>query len=100
MMKIKIKKARDPNAPKRGLYAYIFFCMENCDKVKAECPDMKITQVTLELGRRWKELPYEERARYMTMQHEDGERYKSELARYVPQTLTNLTNNTSAANRE
>lgn len=58
-----------------GLAAYLFFCRDNRDKVRAEFPEMTVSQVTAEVGKRWNELPDEERARYVTKAHEDRERY-------------------------
>ena len=57
----KEKEKRDPdqslyNAPKRGKSAYIFFCAEERPKIKEANPDWKATEVTYELGARWKKL--------------------------------------------
>ena len=63
LMKLFPKKAKkatspkDPNKPKRGKTAYIFFCADNRAKVKEDLGDeAKATEVTTELGRLWNEL--------------------------------------------
>ncbi|KAK8900923.1 hypothetical protein QC760_010387 [Botrytis cinerea] len=58
----------DPNAPKRGLSAYMFFANEQRDNVREENPGISFGQVGKVLGERWKALnekqrgPYEESA--------------------------------------
>ena len=48
---------KDPNKPKRGKSAYLFFCADNRAKTKEELgDDAKATEVTAELGKRWNEL--------------------------------------------
>ena len=55
------QKKKDPNAPKRGLSAYMFFCQEQRQALKQEKPDMKVTEITSELGKRWRALPEEDK---------------------------------------
>lgn len=50
------QKEKDPNAPKRALSAYMFFCADNREKVKAENPDKKMTELSTVLGAMWKEM--------------------------------------------
>ena len=50
-------KIKDPNKPKRGKSAYIFFCAEKREEAKANLGDgAKATEVTSELGRMWNAL--------------------------------------------
>ncbi|KAF2398376.1 hypothetical protein EJ06DRAFT_105488 [Trichodelitschia bisporula] len=76
------KRQKDPNAPKRGLSAYMFFANDNRDKVREDNPGIKFGDVGKILGEKWKELtdkdkkPYEEQAR------KDKERYEAEKAKY------------------
>jgi len=47
-------KVKDPNAPKRGKSAYIFFCTENRSVVQKDLgSDAKAVDVIKELGVRW-----------------------------------------------
>ena len=95
----KEKKFKDPNAPKRGKSAYLFFCAENREKVKADLGDeAKATEVTAELGVRWNTLKTtidtgrgaaQKQAqtdfdKYSKMAEEDKERYAAEMAEYTP----------------
>ncbi|EMR08174.1 hypothetical protein PNEG_03347 [Pneumocystis murina B123] len=47
---------KDPDAPKRGLSAYMFFAQENRELVKTENPDATFGQIGKILGERWKNL--------------------------------------------
>jgi hypothetical protein len=47
------QKKKDPNAPKKPLSAYMFFCAEHRARIKEENPDFKVTQITSELGKAW-----------------------------------------------
>jgi structure-specific recognition protein 1 len=83
------KKKKDPNAPKRGKSAYMFFCAEYREKVKEELDDPKPTEVTTELGRQWNELKTDKKKKkelekFEKMAAEDKERYQEEMAEYVP----------------
>ena len=82
---------KDPNAPKRGKSAYLFFCSDYRDKVKAELgEESKATDVTRELGLRWNALKDSKKAsdkkslaEYERAAAEDKSRYDSEKAEYV-----------------
>ncbi|KAF5832893.1 high mobility group box domain-containing protein [Dunaliella salina] len=78
------KKKKDPNAPKRGLSAYMFFCQDMRDTIKAENPEMKVTEVTSELGKQWKELPESEKKQYHDRAAQDKKRYEEESKNYKP----------------
>ena len=83
------KKKKDPNAPKRGKSAYMFFCAEYREKVKEELDDPKPTEVTTELGRQWNELKTDKKKKkelekFQKMAVEDKDRYQEEMAEYVP----------------
>ena len=50
-------KIKDPNKPKRGKSAYIFFCAKKREEAKSNLGDgAKATEVTAELGRMWNAL--------------------------------------------
>ncbi len=73
------KKEKDPNAPKRPLTAYFFFVKEARKSVVDANPDMKVTEVSKELGRRWRELDEDEKAKYVKMAEKDKARYQREM---------------------
>ena len=79
------KKTRDPNAPKRGKASYIFFCVENREKVKQSNPDMEAKDIIKELGRIWRsEVSEKDKLRYNNMSVQDKSRYEEESKDYVP----------------
>ena len=82
------KKARktsdkDPNAPKRGKSAYIFFCAAMRPQVKEELGEEGKSSIMAELGKRWKILKEDddrsdELAKYTKMAADDKARYEDE----------------------
>ena len=92
----------DPNAPKRGLSAYMFFANEQRDNVRAENPGISFGmfpylltcrtptdgfarypgQVGKVLGERWKALDTKQRGPYEAKAKADKERYESEKQSY------------------
>lgn len=76
------KKKKDPNAPKRGLSAYMFFANEQRETVRLEIPGISFGQVGKELGSRWKSLDDAARAPYEAKAAEDKKRYEAEKANY------------------
>ena len=85
----KKSSTKDPNKPKRGRSAYIFYCQENRVAVKEEMPEAKGPDVTRELGARWRALKESPTAkdkrsvaRYEKMSVEDKQRYEEEIANY------------------
>lgn len=85
-----VGKTIDPNAPKRGKSAYLFFCNAMRDKVKKSLGvDSKATDVTRELGVQWNTLKDDssrrkELTKYETLATEDKARYENERDSYVP----------------
>jgi len=88
------KKARktsdkDPNAPKRGKSAYIFFCAAVRPQVKEELGEEGKSSIMAELGKRWKELKddddrSDELAKYTKMATDDKARYEDEKSNGQP----------------
>jgi len=76
------KKKKDPNAPKRGLSAYMFFANEQRENVRAENPGIAFGQVGKVLGERWKALSDKQRAPYEAKAATDKKRYEDEKAVY------------------
>lgn len=64
--KTKTKKLKDPNAPKRPLTAYMFFCEANRKKMQEKYPDKKVTEISVVLADAWKKIkdkkPFEKQA--------------------------------------
>ncbi|OJJ39297.1 hypothetical protein ASPWEDRAFT_106524, partial [Aspergillus wentii DTO 134E9] len=75
----------DPNAPKRGLSAYMFFANDMRDKVREENPGISFGQVGKQLGDRWKNLSDADRRPYDEKAAADKKRYEEEKAAYQDQ---------------
>ncbi|KMU85076.1 non-histone chromosomal protein 6 [Coccidioides immitis H538.4] len=71
-----------PNAPKRGLSAYMFFAKEQRENVREENPGISFGQVGKLLGERWKALSDKQRAPYEEKAAADEKRYEDEKANY------------------
>ncbi|CAL3964137.1 unnamed protein product [Diplocarpon coronariae] len=76
------KKKKDPNAPKRGLSAYMFFANEQRENVREENPGITFGQVGKVLGERWKALNDKQRTPYEAKAAQDKKRYEDEKASY------------------
>ena len=48
-------RAKDPNKPKRGNSAYIYFCEDKRPQVTNENPDCEAKQIIAKLAELWKE---------------------------------------------
>jgi len=78
----KKRTKKDPNAPKRGLSAYMFFANEQRDTVREENPGITFGQVGKLLGERWKALNDKQRAPYEAKAAADKKRYEDEKQAY------------------
>jgi len=78
----KKKVPKDPNAPKRGLSAYMFFANEQRENVRSENPGIAFGQVGKVLGERWKALNSKQRDPYEAKALADKKRYEDEKAAY------------------
>jgi len=73
--KSKAAKAKD-SSPKRAPSAYLIFCKENREEVKAKNADKKMTEITTILGKMWTDLsdkkkkPYTEKAEKLKKEFE------------------------------
>ena len=80
---------KDPLCPKRGKSAYIFFCADQRETVKADLGDKaKQTEITSELGSRWNALKEDKKrvkilTGYQKQAEDDKERYTTEMESYA-----------------
>ncbi|RMJ20912.1 hypothetical protein PHISP_08216 [Aspergillus sp. HF37] len=79
------RKKKDPNAPKRGLSAYMFFANDQREKVREDNPGISFGQVGKMLGEKWKNLADEDRRPYEEKAATDKKRYEEEKATYNQQ---------------
>ena len=82
--KINQKPMKDPNAPKKPLSAYFLFSQEERLKVKSENPDMSITEVAKELGKRWATIDPAIKQSYEAKYQESRKLYDAEMSNYKP----------------
>lgn len=78
--KRKKKQKKDPDAPKRALSAFFFFCAEERPSVRKTNPEWGVGDVAKELGRRWEKNT--EKPRFEAMSVKDKARYEKEMATY------------------
>ncbi|GAB7324115.1 hypothetical protein MBLNU13_g07499t1 [Cladosporium sp. NU13] len=77
------RKKKDPNQPKRGLSAYMFFANEQRDKVREDNPGIKFGEVGKKLGEQWKALSDKQKEPYDAKAKADKQRYEEEKAAYT-----------------
>lgn len=78
----KRKQAKDPNAPKRSLSAFFWFCNDERGRVKAEHNDYTVGDIAKELGKRWGEVDESTKQKYEQMAEKDKARYEREMTAY------------------
>jgi len=78
----KRKRVKDPNAPKRALSAFFWFCNDERARVKETIPDSTVGEVAKELGRRWNECTDEQKSKYEALAAKDKARYEKENNAY------------------
>jgi len=83
--KKRVKRVKDPNAPKRALSGFFWFSNEERSKVVAANPDFKVGDIAKELGRRWGECDQATRAKYESLAAQDRQRYEKEKHAYSMQ---------------
>ncbi len=94
----KRRSKKDPNAPKRGLSAYMFFANEQRENVRDENPGISFGQVGKLLGERWKALNDKQRTPYEAKAAADKKRYEDEKAAYNVSPATAALRHHAAAN--
>lgn len=80
----KIKKKKDPNAPKRGLSSFMFFSKERRVVLKSKHPDISFGEVAKKIGVEWKKLSDSHKSKYLKLAENDKQRYLKQLANYKP----------------
>ena len=97
----------DPNAPKRGLSAYMFFANDQRDKVREDNPGIKFGKLIFKnmlplfsnpapgevgklLGEKWKALSDKQRQPYEAKAAADKKRYEEEKTAYAVSFLSTL----------
>lgn len=76
------KPIKDPNAPKKPLSAYFLFTNDERAKIKEAYPEMGITEIAKETGRRWANIGKEDREEYERRYQESRNEYDQAMATY------------------
>lgn len=76
------KKKKDPNEPKRGMSAFMFFSNAKRGEVKESNPGIAFGEVGKKLGEMWKNLDSDGKKTYEEKAAKDKERYEREIAAY------------------
>lgn len=79
----KAKKVKDPNAPKKGMSAFMLFSNDQRNKIKAENPDLSFGEIGRKVGEAWKALTDKQKQVYVKKSDEDKKRYESEMETYT-----------------
>ncbi|KAJ8867109.1 hypothetical protein PR048_032972 [Dryococelus australis] len=88
----KRKHLKDPNAPKRSLSAFFWFCNDERSKVKAMNPEYGVGDISKELGRRWSDVAPDVKSKYEAMAEKDKARYEREMSAYKKRSKGGMAN--------
>jgi upstream-binding transcription factor len=80
----RIKRKKDPNAPKKWKTGYILFCIEQREKLKKENSTRSATEITSLLGSLWKNLSEKDKSKYDALSQKDKIRYENDMESYTP----------------
>ena len=78
------KAKKDPNAPKRPVFAFMFFSQARRPQLREQHPDWGFGQFGKTLGAEWGLMNDIARSPYSAQAAADQERYRAEMARYMP----------------
>lgn len=80
----KVTKIKDPNAPKRGTSAFMFYSKEVRPDLQAKNPNDKLTEISTKIGAAWRGLSDSQKRPYEELAAVDKARYEEEKANYTP----------------
>ncbi|KAF9123709.1 Non-histone chromosomal protein 6 [Mortierella sp. 14UC] len=80
--KRKRKAKKDPNAPKNPMSAYLLFCEEWREKVKAQNPNSSFGELGRLLGEQWRAYTDDKKAPYIAKHEKAKAKYLQEKAAY------------------
>ncbi|XP_013396137.1 high mobility group protein B2-like [Lingula anatina] len=76
----KRKQKKDPNAPKRGMSAFFFFCAQERPALRAQFPDLGVGEIAKKLGDKWSKVT--DKSAFEKMAANDKARYEKEKSAY------------------
>ena len=73
--------------PKKPLSTFFLFRKDTIGTLKAQRPDLSLTELSAELGRMWKNLPESTLNKYKAKKEKDMEVYRDQMAQVSPDVL-------------
>ena len=73
---------KDENAPKNALSSYMYFTMDSRAAITREHPEWPVTEISKEMGLRWKALSAEAKVVYEDMARADKKRYEAQMLEF------------------
>ena len=77
------KKTKKDVRPKRAKTSYFYFSTEERKKIKANNPNLLMTEVTKLVGQQWKTVSGEEKDKYQELAKMDRARYELEVKEFI-----------------
>jgi len=77
------KEAQKKAPPKKPLSQYIIFGNEIRPQIKKEKPDLKMTEIAVEIGKRWKKLSDAEKAKFKVKAEKLTEEYTKKYSAFT-----------------
>jgi len=77
-----IKKARDPDAPKRAASSYIFFQNDLRQELRKQHPDISPSEIMSRVSKQWAEMTPEQKGPYERLQAEAKQKWEVEKRAY------------------
>lgn len=79
----KAKKVKDPNAPKKGMSAFMLFSNDQRNKIKTDNPELSFGEIGRKVGEAWKALNDKQKQVYVKKSEDDKKRYESDMETYT-----------------
>ena len=76
------RRKKDPCAPKAPLNGYLVYFNEERAEMRRKNPGISFGELTKVIAQKWKELPNDDKQRYIVEADADKERYTKEMADY------------------
>jgi len=76
------RRKKDPHAPKAPLNGYLVYFNEERAEMRSKNPQMSFGELTKIIAAKWKDLPVEDKQKYINEADVDKERYNKEMADY------------------
>jgi hypothetical protein len=77
-------KKKDPNAPKRGMNAFIFYSCNRRPQLKTQNPDWGFDEFGKAIGAEWGQMNEKQKAKYTKKAEKDKMRFDREMENYDP----------------